>query len=155
TQGTETNVPAQVVRYQHDNHLGSAYLELDQDAAVISYEEYYPYGSTSYQAGRSAAEVGLKRYRYTGKERDEETGLTYHVARYCAPWLGRWASCDPIGLADGVNLYAYGGENPLTRIDPSGTQNVEPRGTPDQIARDEAEQQAYEAQATVPFYSNP
>ena len=46
-------------------------------AQIISYEEYYPYGSTSYQAGRSAAEVSLKRYRYTGMERDEETGL-YH-----------------------------------------------------------------------------
>ena len=42
--------------------------------SIISYEEYYPYGSTSYQAGRSAVEVSLKRYRYTGKERDEETG---------------------------------------------------------------------------------
>ena len=38
----------------------------------------HPYGTTSYQAVRSAAEVSLKRYRYTGKERDEETGLYYH-----------------------------------------------------------------------------
>ena len=50
-------------------------LELDDAGQIISYEEYYPYGSTSYQAGRSAAEVSLKRYRYTGKERDEESGL--------------------------------------------------------------------------------
>ncbi len=72
-------------------------------AAVISYEEYYPYGSTSYQAGRSVAEVSLKRYRYTGKEKDEETGFYYHGARYYAPWLGRWTSCDPAGLVDGPN----------------------------------------------------
>ncbi|MGH8652069.1 MAG: RHS repeat domain-containing protein [Gammaproteobacteria bacterium] len=95
----------QIIRYQLGNHLGSASLELDVEAAVISYEEYYPYGSTSYQAGRSAAEVSLKRYRYTGMERDEVTGLNYHGARYYAPWLGRWVSCDPIGVKSGLNLY--------------------------------------------------
>ena len=56
TQGNEPDVPAQLVRYQFGNHLGSASLELDDQAQIISYEEYYPYGSTSYQAGRSAAE---------------------------------------------------------------------------------------------------
>ena len=67
TQGSEPGVPAQLVRYQFGNHLGSAALELDDQAQIISYEEYYPYGSTSYQAGRSMAEVSLKRYRYTGQ----------------------------------------------------------------------------------------
>ena len=103
TVGDEPGVPAQLIRYQFGNHLGSAALELDGAGQIISYEEYYPYGSTSYQAGRSAAEVSLKRYRYTGKERDEETGLNYHGARYYAPWLGRWTSCDPIGIKDGLN----------------------------------------------------
>ena len=70
-----TGSPAQLIRYQFGNHLGSASLELDDQAQIISYEEYYPYGSTSYQAVRSQTEVSLKRYRYTGKERDEETGF--------------------------------------------------------------------------------
>jgi len=117
-----TPVPA--IRYQLDNHLGSACLELDERANVISYEDYHPYGTTAYQAGRSAAEVSLKRYRYTGKERDEETGLAYHGARYYAPWLGRWTSADPAGLVDGVNLYEYVGGNPLGLHDPSGTQGI-------------------------------
>ena len=65
------SLPITTTRNQFDNHLGTACLELDETAAVISYEEYYPYGSTSYQAGRTLAEVSLKRYRYTGKERDE------------------------------------------------------------------------------------
>ena len=69
-----TGSPAQLIRYQFGNHLGSASLELDDQAQIISYEEYYPYGSTSYQAVRSQTEAP-KRYRYTGKERDEETGL--------------------------------------------------------------------------------
>ena len=90
-------------------------------AQIISYEEYYPYGSTSYQAGRSADGVTPKRYRYTGKERDEESGLNYHGARYYAPWLGRWVSCDPTGLVDGVSLYKYARSNPVAFLDSSGT----------------------------------
>jgi RHS repeat-associated protein len=113
-------LPSTLIRYQFDNHLGSASLELDDGGALISYEEFYPYGSTSYQAGRSAAGVSLKRYRYTGKERDDETGLYYHGARYYAPWLGRWASTDPAGLAASANLYAYVGSNPLRAIDRTG-----------------------------------
>ena len=58
----------QLIRYQFGNHLGSASLELDDQAQIISYEEYTPYGSTSYQAVRSQTETP-KRYRYTGKER--------------------------------------------------------------------------------------
>ena len=113
-------MPSSLSRYQLGNLLGSAVLELDPAAAIISYEEYYPYGSTSFQTGRSAAEVSLKRYRYTGKERDTETGLYYHGARYYAPWLARWASCDPVGLADGLNLYAYVRANPIQLTDPTG-----------------------------------
>ncbi len=89
--------PRQLIRYQFGNHLGSASLELDEQAQIISYEEYAPYGSSTYQAVRSQTETA-KRYRYTGKERDEESGLYYHGARYYAPWLGRWASCDPKAL---------------------------------------------------------
>jgi len=115
-----TNLNASLIRYQYDNHLGSACLELDEAGNVISYEEYYPYGSTSYQAGRNAAEVGLKRYRYTGKERDGETGLYYHGARYYAPWLGKWTACDPQGIGDGANIYAYVKGNPINLHDPNG-----------------------------------
>ncbi|MGK7892538.1 MAG: RHS repeat domain-containing protein, partial [Xenococcus sp. (in: cyanobacteria)] len=112
--------PAQLIRYQLGNHLGSASVELDEGGQVISYEEYYPYGSTSYQAVRSGVEVSSKRYRYTGKERDEETGLNYHGARYYALWLGRWSSCDPAGLIDGTNLFRYVRNNPNLWTDTSG-----------------------------------
>jgi RHS repeat-associated protein len=120
TQGNDGLSP-QLIRYQYGNHLGSASLELDDTGQVISYEEYYPYGSTSYQAGRSSAETGLKRYRLTGMERDEESGLNYHRARYYAIWLGRWVSCDPLGVGDGPNVYAYCNSNPVNRTDVSGT----------------------------------
>ncbi len=111
--------PVQLIRYQYSNHLGSAVLELSDDARVISYEEYFPYGATAYQAVRSQTELA-KRYRYTGKERDEENDLDYHGARYCAPWLGRWISCDPAGLDDGPNVYLYVHCNPVAFSDPTG-----------------------------------
>jgi RHS repeat-associated protein len=111
--------PEQLIRFQFTNHLGTATLELDDDAIDISYEEYYPYGSTAYQAVRNRVKVP-KRYRYTGKERDEESGLYYHGARYYVSWLGRWTSCDPSQRLDGTNLYWYGGNNPLKFIDPDG-----------------------------------
>lgn len=113
--------PNPAPRYQLANHLGSACLELDPAAGLISYEEYSPYGDTTFQAGHGAAEISLKRYRYTGRERDEENGFTYHGARYYAPWLGRWTSCDPAGLVGGTNIYAYSRDNPINRVDPSGT----------------------------------
>ncbi len=119
TQGSDNSLQ-QLVRYQFSNHLGSASLELDEHAQIISYEEYYPYGSTSYQAVRSLTETP-KRYRYTGKERDEENGLYYHGVRYYACWLGRWASCDPAELVDGMNLYTYARNNPIALTDPHGT----------------------------------
>jgi RHS repeat-associated protein len=114
------SLPVTATRYQFDNRLGTACLELDENAAVITYEEYYPYGSTSYQAGRSLAEVSLKRYRYIGKERDEETGFYYCAARYCASWLSRWIAADPKGIEGGLNLYAYANENPVVMRDPAG-----------------------------------
>lgn len=118
-----SSVPNTLTRYQFGNSIGSTAIELDSTAALISYEEYYPYGCTSLQTGPNQAEVSLKRYRYTGKERDNETGFTYHGARYYAPWLGRWTSCDPAGTADGTNVYSYSHNSPTNNVDMSGMQS--------------------------------
>lgn len=113
-------------RYTLSNHLGSATLELDDQAKLISYEEYHPYGTSAYRAGRNAAEVKLKRYRYTGMERDEESGLGYHGARHLSTWLGVWVSADPIYIGDGMNLYCYCHCNPITSFDVGGTEEDKP-----------------------------
>jgi RHS repeat-associated protein len=116
----DDGTPQQLVRYQISNHLGSASLELDDAGQIITYEEYYPFGSTSFQSVDSSREVPARRYRYTGKERDEETGLYYHGARYYAPWLARWTAPDPAEDTDGYNLYQYVHANPVRLTDPSG-----------------------------------
>ena len=134
--------PPQTIRYQLANHLGSASVELTEDGALISCEEYHPYGTTAFQAGRSAAEVNLKRHRYTGKERDGESGFNFHGARYYAPWLGRWVSCDPIGLSDGVNVFAFVSNAPSNKMDLSGKAGQRPIGEQKQrgdLARDQWE----------------
>lgn len=120
--------PIQTVRYQLHNHLGSASIELEgsPDARIISYEEYHPFGTTAYQARNASINAAAKRYRYTGMERDEETGLEYHSARYYLPWLGRWLSADPIGIGDGVNVYRYCKGNPVAFKDGRGTQATPP-----------------------------
>ncbi len=132
--GVNDGTDAKTIRYQLDNHQHSALMELDHTGAVINYEEYHPFGTTAYQAVNKAIKAAAKRYRYTGMERDEESGLAYHTARYYIPWLGRWLSPDPAGLADGNNLYRYARNNPLKFTDPNGTDPPEDDGGTDDAA---------------------
>ncbi len=110
-----------VIRYQYDNHLGSVCLELDDSGQIISYEEYHPFGTTSYRSGRTETEVSLKRYKYCGKERDEETGLYYYGMRYYAAWLCRFVSVDPLQFKyPYYTPYQYAGNKPVSYIDLDG-----------------------------------
>jgi RHS repeat-associated protein len=102
------------IKHHLSDHLGSCSLVLDGTGAWVNHEEYTPYGETSFGS------FATKHYRFTGKERDEESGLTYHGARYYAPWLTRWISCDPLGLKEGSNVYAYVKATPLRLIDSRG-----------------------------------
>lgn len=98
-----------------DDHLGNANLELDwSDGGFVEREEFRPFGETSFGS------YSHKGYRFTGKERDEESGLTYHGARYYAAWLGRWVSPDPAGPVDATSLYVYVGGKPMQQHDPTG-----------------------------------
>jgi len=63
--------------------------------------------------------AGPTEYGFTGREPDE-TGLVYYRARYYEPTLGRFVSMDPAGMPDGVNRYAYVGNDPVGMVDPSG-----------------------------------
>jgi len=107
-------------RYQLDDRLGGSVMEVDARGLMLSAEEYAAYGGTTWAAGESLAEVSRKHYRFSGKERDTATGLSYFGARYYAPWLGRWISPDPAGPVDGLNLYEYVASNPASYVDPLG-----------------------------------
>lgn len=106
------------IRYELGDHLGSAAVTVDDTGAWINREEYFPYGETSFGS------FARKRYRFTGKERDEESGLAHHGARYYAPWVARWMSCDVLQL-DGLNRYAYVGGRPLGAVDLDGAASTE------------------------------
>jgi RHS repeat-associated protein len=108
------------VKYHLGDHLGSSNLAIDDAGSWVNREEHTPYGETSFGS------FAKKRYRFTGKERDEESGLYYHGARYYVPWLARWAGCDPLGMVDGINLYSYVKNSPLCLVDTHGTQHEQP-----------------------------
>lgn len=108
------------VLFHLSDHLGSANVVLDSSGALVNREEFTSYGETSY------GNFARKRYRFTGMERDEENGLSYHTARYYAPWLGKWLSPDPAGPVDGLNLYCYVANRPTIAVDPSGNEEVTP-----------------------------
>ncbi|WP_448544492.1 SpvB/TcaC N-terminal domain-containing protein [Roseiflexus sp.] len=132
------NIP--LVRYQYTNHLGSTTLETDEHGNVISYEEYHPYGTTAYRSAKPGFNLSLKRFRFSGKERDDETGLYYFGARYYAPWLGRWTSADPANFVSSLNLFRYCGNNPVVLYDPTGMQEYDlrfplPPGNAEQLRR--------------------
>ncbi|HTN45700.1 MAG TPA: SpvB/TcaC N-terminal domain-containing protein [Flavipsychrobacter sp.] len=128
TQGNASDdnyTAATLTRYIYSNHLQSASLELDGSAAIISYEEYHPYGTTAYQAADASINAVAKRYRYTGKERDEESGLYYHGARYYVPWLCRWSAVDPSESKNSpTSSYVYCSGNPVNKLDPDGKDEI-------------------------------
>ena len=131
------------IRYELADHVGSASVTLDAAGALVDREDFTPYGETSFGS------YARKRYRFTGMERDEESSLAYHGARYLAPWLARWTSCDPAGPLGGVNLYAYAAGNPIALSDAAGTQPT-PALTPNAEGVYELPEQFIEVQGTAP-----
>ncbi|MCC0672505.1 sugar-binding protein [Clostridioides sp. ES-S-0145-01] len=107
-------------KYQLDNSNGSYCVEINENAELITYEEYYPYGGTALILGEDDREVNLKEYRYSAKERDLSTGLYYYGERYYASHIGRWVSADPAGKVNGLNLYTFTINNPIRYSDDFG-----------------------------------
>jgi RHS repeat-associated protein len=60
------------------------------------------------------------RYLFQGREFSWASGLCYFRARWYDPVSGRWLSPDPIGIAGGLNQYAFCGNDPVNATDPSG-----------------------------------
>jgi len=116
--------------YYHQNSLGSVAALSDAAASVVERYAYDAYGSVSVTDGAGVSvppnawgtphsAVGNP-YLFTGRQLDEETGLYYYRARYDDTRKGRFLQRDPEGYVDGMNLYAYVGDNPSNGVDPSG-----------------------------------
>ena len=109
--------------YYFADHLGSADVVTDSNGNIKEESDYYPFGGE-----RVVTDTGIgNNYKFTGKERDSETGVDYFGARYYSSSMGRFLSADPSGLyyanptnPQSLNLYPYSRNNPLINIDPTG-----------------------------------
>jgi RHS repeat-associated protein len=137
------------IYYYHGDHLGSAQLVTDSDGKTYEQLEYTPYGELWVE--HEELPTGATPFRFTGKERDGETGLYYFGARYLNPQTSMWLSADPAmgeyvpqapindeakkhnenlpgmgGVFNYVNLHAYhyAGNNPIKLVDPDGRDGV-------------------------------
>jgi RHS repeat-associated protein len=112
-----TDTPGQAYCY-HYNVTGSTIAMTDQTQTVVNQYSYDPHGNL---LGRQ--EQIPQPFQYVGQfgVMTEPNGFYYMRARYYDPRVGRFISEDPIGFEGGdVNLYAYVGNNPVKRVDPSG-----------------------------------
>jgi len=94
--------------------LGSTIGLVNAGGAIATSYGYEPFGATAASGAASSDS-----HRFTGRELDP-TGLYYLRNRYYNPMPGRFLSPDPIGIAGGINLYAYAGNDPLDFRDPLG-----------------------------------
>jgi RHS repeat-associated protein len=128
--------------YLTADQLGSTRVIVDQTGAVLNCYDYYPFGEdiAAGTGGRPGC-FGNGAYpgsgpdeasqKFTGKERDWETGLDYFGARYMSSAQGRFTSPDPTFLnirkvvsPQRWNLYGYALNNPLRYVDPDGEETI-------------------------------
>ena len=123
--------------YFLDDHLGTTQMELSSGGWPIWQGWFTPFGQELGQiapatpVGNQRADGTNMRFKFTGKERDAESGLDYFGARYYASSMGRFMSPDwaaqaqPVPYAkldnpQSLNLYSYVYNNPLSKADPDG-----------------------------------
>ena len=99
-------------RWLHRDERGSVVAVSNASGSSIAINAYDEYGIPG------ASNLG--RFQYTGQMWIPELGMYYYKARIYTPRLGRFLQTDPIGSRDDPNLYAYVGNDPLGRTDPSG-----------------------------------
>ncbi|MCX9174709.1 RHS domain-containing protein [Escherichia coli] len=99
----------------HVDHLGTPKALTDASGQVVWKASYSPFGKASITTQGPTFNL-----RFPGQYYDAETGLHYNWRRYYDPNTGRYITSDPIGLAGGINTYAYALSNPIGNADPTG-----------------------------------
>ncbi|MBN7152350.1 hypothetical protein ETG59_17760 [Proteus mirabilis] len=108
--------------YTHSSLSGLPEALTNSEGEIVWQGQYSAWGHLQRQTRPTSTFNREQNLRFQGQYFDKETGLHYNTFRYYAPDLGRFTQQDPIGLAGGINLYAYA-PNPLTWVDPWGLSN--------------------------------
>jgi RHS repeat-associated protein len=111
------------VYYYHFDGLGSVVALSDVNSVLVERYTYDVFGRPAIRDANGteiAASAFANPYLFTGRAYDAETGLYYYRARYYDYATGRFLQADPTGYTDGLNLYAYVGNNPGGFVDPAG-----------------------------------
>jgi RHS repeat-associated protein len=101
------------------DHIGSVREVADATGTLLARYEFDPWGRRTITAGTDVTPVG-----FTGHRTHTASGLSLALYRTYDAAMGRWASEDPLGFADGPNLYAYAADSPISNLDRLGLLTV-------------------------------